>query len=94
MIDKNKDIIWQMSKDYNPGKEIVIFETVLDKEFTTHNYICGFDDYLPEELLNFWNKIKKKMGLKYKVKERNSYIAVGKIETINGKQVISYEGRR
>lgn len=91
---QNKPIIWQMSKDYKPEKEIVVFETVFDKEFPTHNYICGFDPYLPEEPLNFWNKIKKKLGLKYKVKERNSYIAVGKIETVNGKQVISYETNR
>jgi len=69
---QNKPIIWQMSKDYKPGKEIVVFETILDKEFPTYNYICGFDDYLPEEPLNFWNKIKKKLGLKYKVKERKN----------------------
>jgi len=79
-MDKNKPIIWQMSKDYNPENKV--------------QYILGFDDYLPEEPLNFWNKIKKKLGMKYKVKEGNSYIAVGKIETINGKQVISYEGRK
>jgi len=79
-MDKNKPIIWQMSKDYNPRNNV--------------QYIIGCDDYLPSEPLNFWNKIKKKLGLKYKVKERNSYIAVGKIETINGKQVISYETNR
>lgn len=77
---QNKPIIWQMSKDYKPENKV--------------QYILGCDDYLPEEGLNFWNKIKKKLGLKYKVKERNGYIPVGKIETINGKQVISYEGRK
>ena len=66
----------------------------MSKDYKRPQYIFGYDDYLPEEPLNFWNKIKKKMGLKYKVKERNGYITVAKIETINGKQVISYEGRK
>lgn len=73
-MDKNKSIIWQMSRDYP-------------------KYIFGFDDYLPEEPLNFWNKLKKKLGLKYKVKESRGSITIGKVEIINGKQVISYEGR-
>jgi len=76
MIQENKEIIWQLTKDYKP------------------EYICGFDDYLPEEAVNFWNKIKKKIGLKYKVKESNSYGAIGKIETIDGKQIVSYDIKR
>lgn len=78
-MEQSKDIIWQMSRDYNPPKCV---------------YVVGFDAYQEEKPLNFWNKIKKKLGLKYKRKESNSIGVIGKIETINGKKVVSYDTNR
>lgn len=49
------------------------FEIVLDKNWqqtNTEYYVGGFDDYEKEKSLNFYQRIRKFIGLKYKDNNR------------------------
>lgn len=57
-----------------PGIGKQIFPIVLNEEWVgnipTYKYIVGYDDYRPiGQPINFYNKIKKFLGLKFKEKE-------------------------
>lgn len=71
-MDKNKDIIWQMSRDYKPGKDLETFKIILDKSFYNKTDIkFKLVDGTIKEVFNpynFWHKIKQKLGLAYKEK--------------------------
>lgn len=55
------------------------FEIVLNEDFQKYKYICGFDDYEEEKPINTYNKIKRFLGLHYKVKERQSHVSVYRV---------------
>lgn len=58
------------------------FEIVLNKDWqqgNTEYYVGGFDDCEKEKCLNFYHRIRKFIGLKYKVKESNRPCTVFKI---------------
>lgn len=97
-MGKNKDIIWQMSRDYKPGINEQKFEIILSKNqeevLPSFKYIAACDPYKVEEPLNFWHKIKMKLGFKYKTKELGWSYTLHKIETVNGKKVIIYDTNR
>lgn len=71
-MDKNKDIIWQMSRDYKPGKDPHTFKIVLNESFHDRADIQFkvVDGTIKEVFnpYNFWHKIKQKLGLVYKEK--------------------------
>lgn len=65
-------------------------DLVVWERASTEKYVVGFDDYKKEECLNRYHKIRKFLGLKYKVKETKSFAATfkrnenGTIEYIKG----------
>ena len=62
------------------GKGRKQFEIILDKEWQQCKYIFGYDSYEPEDIpSNFYNKIKKFFGLKYKRRDTESKCAVYKL---------------
>ena len=70
-----------MKNNELPGVSPQTFHIVLDKEWQQGNveYIAGIDPYQKEdEPVNFWNKLKKFLGMKFKAKEYNSYCSVYK----------------
>ena len=42
-------------------------------------FIAGFDNYKKVECLNFYHKIRKFLGLKYKIKDRNINCTIFKV---------------
>ena len=67
-----------MKDKETPGINPQKFEIVLDKEWQEGkvHYIAGFDDYEEEKPINTYNKIKRFLGLYYKIKERQSHVSV------------------
>lgn len=78
-----------------PGINPQKFEIVLDKEWQEGkvHYIAGFDCYEKERCINFYHKIRKFLGLKYKVKEFNSKVSVMKYHNNGLITYLEYEGR-
>lgn len=71
-------------------------QEVLDSgsiSFPDHQWIVGCDPYKVEEPLNFWHKIKYKLGLKYKTKDVGWEYTVFKQQVIDGKITVEYKGR-
>lgn len=80
------------NKQESVGINPETFNLVLHENFEKYKYIVGCDPYEEEKPINIYNKIKKFLGLSYKVKESNSYVAIykvgsdGSIEHLNRKQ--------
>jgi len=80
-----------------PGTGDGIFKITLNEEWIpnmpTSQYVIGCDPYKETEPLNFWHKIKSKIGLKYKTKDVGWSYTITKLENIDGKLVAVYKGR-
>lgn len=70
-------------------KQVIVYkDTSEDSEI---KYICGFDAYQVSDIpINLYHKIKKLLGLKFKAKETESFVATYSIK--NG--VITYLNRK
>lgn len=71
-------------------QEIIVYQgTEADSKI---KYICGFDDYKPSDIpVNFYNKVRKFLGLEFKAKESEAHIVYysikdGILEHLNRKQ--------
>lgn len=64
-----------------PGINPQKFEIILNREWQEGKvqFIAGFDDYKKVECLNFYHKIRKFLGLKYKIKDRNINCTIFKV---------------
>jgi len=80
-----------------PGAGGEVFKITLNEEWIpntqTSQYVIGCDPCKETEPLNFWHKIKSKIGLKYKTKDVGWSYIVTKLENIDGKLDSTYEGR-
>lgn len=58
------------------------FKIILDEDWQKGNHIFSYDPYTKEDIpINFYNKIKKFLGLKFKIKESRSRGVIYKIHT-------------
>lgn len=64
-----------------PGINPQKFEIILNREWQEGKvqFIAGFDNYKKVECLNFYHKIRKFLGLKYKIKDRNTNCTIFKV---------------
>ncbi len=66
-----------MTRLKGKNEAIIVFDKQLQQG--DYKYIAGFDPYEKvNEPVNFWNKLKKFLGMKFKAKESNSYCSVYK----------------
>ena len=64
-----------------PGINPQKFEIILNRDWQEEKvqFIAGFDNYKKVECLNFYHKIRKFLGLKYKIKDRNINCTIFKV---------------
>lgn len=84
-----------MKDKETPGINPQKFQIVLDREWQEGkvHYIAGFDDYEEERCINFYHKIRKFLGLKYKVKESTSKVNIMRYHTNGLITHLEFEGR-
>lgn len=89
-----------MSDQHTPLTDGQVFQILLNEKYSEgtllpplYQYVIASDPYQEEEPLNFWHKIKSKIGLKYKTKIIGYSYTVLRQEVIEGKIVVEYKGR-